>query len=220
MPPPERRACVFPGYGKLRIKATSIEKPPGPVSESLPAFPYVPGAFTLNAAWLNHWRMEGLVTCGSPTTFGRSAPTPVSDASVPLPGENEKPLRLEMIEENCQEPKTLRPAGFGSWAYSQQRSVENLPQVGLAVAAVGAAVRGVLIGHAGQLRIEIAFADAVRPGVVRQHAEVVAQAVPGGKQQAVVVGVGAVVGRDKAADGGGSGRIQQGEQAACDSYSP
>src|SRR5882724_3890889 len=79
-------------------------KLPGPWIELRPALPYVPGAFATKAPVLNHFARVGFASTGSPTTFGLSAPTPVNELSIPVPGVTQKPLRAAAMADTSQSP--------------------------------------------------------------------------------------------------------------------
>lgn len=67
-------------------------KLPGPWIELRAALPYVPGAFCVKAAVLNHFASVGFESTGLPVALGRSAPTPVNELSIPVPGVTQKPV--------------------------------------------------------------------------------------------------------------------------------
>src|SRR5262249_2849703 len=90
--------------GNERLKPKSTVKNPGPRSEFQPALPNAPTAFGANAAGFSHARECKSLTYGSPTTLGRSAPSPVRELSCPALGLNGIPLRAEMMGESCQSP--------------------------------------------------------------------------------------------------------------------
>src|SRR5882757_7943120 len=74
-----------------------------------------------------------------------------------------------------------------------QRGVEDVTDVEAAAGAIETAVGGVLIAWPGDVAGGVAGADAMRPGVVGEEAEVVRHAVLDDSEDTVVAGVGAVV---------------------------
>src|SRR6185437_4458186 len=71
--------------------------------------------------------------------------------------------------------------------------IKDMPDVEVAIAAVHAQIIGIQEGWAGYIAREIAIADAVGPGVVRQERHAVTQALLGRNEQRVVIGVAPVI---------------------------
>src|SRR5262249_40928311 len=91
--------------------------------------------------------------------------------------------------------------------------VDLVPMIGAASGAVGGAIVGVDVGGAGEFGSG-RVGEAMGPGRVGEHAEVVGQAVLRGKEQAVVAGGGARVEVGDGAVPRSPGWIEDGEQAA------
>src|SRR5579864_1652441 len=99
-----RSSFKFSRIGKVLQRAASRFQLPGPVTMFLPAFPYVPAACFWNAEVLNHCRIAGFEGCESPTTLGRSDPTPVSEMSVPSVTFKGAPVAAVKMVDACQLP--------------------------------------------------------------------------------------------------------------------
>ena len=85
----------------------------------------MPGEFALKALILNHSFSVGRARFAFPFTFGRSKPTPVNDASVPVEGVNHRPVCAVTIAPNCQSER-IRQAQFPvKWGVDLQSEHER-----------------------------------------------------------------------------------------------
>ena len=105
--------------------------------------------------------------------------------------------------------KFLRNPGFERWAAYHGRSVYIVPAIRTATAAVAFAIVWILEVHAVQELISVRIVDTMRPGIVRQHAKLLREALLNSDQTGVVVGIAATIGLDNARVVFAGCRIQQ-----------